>query len=351
MRIIREFWLPILIYLVFLSGYQMWKEQTLPVSKTDEKKIILISAGNTFSSVAKKLESEGLIRSKTAFYFIAWWKKATTKIKAGEYKLSPAQTPGEILDYLVQGRVCQYMVTIPEGYNLFQIDRLLTKAKLVSGGSFLDVASDRDLLKNLGINAVTAEGYIYPDTYKLTKAATAKDMLNTFVSRFWEVWDSEGFNNRAKELNVKVHDIVTIASIVEKEAMQPKERPLIAGVFWNRLNRNMPLQADPTVHYGILVETREKRDRLRLKDLRKETPYNTYINRGLPKGPISNPGKDSIKATLYPSKKDYIYFVSQNNGTHYFSRTLAEHEMAVDKYQRGPESNSDEVTDNSTLTF
>ena len=349
MRIIREFWLPILLYLVFLSGYQIWKECTLPVSETGKNKIVLIPTGSTFSSAAQQLETESLIKSKRAFYCLAWWKNATTRIKAGEYELSPTQTPVEILDYLVQGKIRQYMVTIPEGYNLFQIDGLLANAKLISSDSFLNVARDKGILRTLGIKADSAEGYIYPDTYQLTKDATAREMLRTFVNRFWGVWNSEGFSRKTEELDVKVHDIVTIASIVEKEAMRPRERSLIACVFWNRLKKNMPLQADPTVHYGILVETKVKKSRLRWKDLRKRTPYNTYVNRGLPRGPISNPGKESIRATLYPSKKDYIYFVSRNNGTHYFSRTLVEHNRAVNQYQRRRKYRSiKKTTDDST---
>lgn len=334
MRIIREFWLPALLYLVFLSGYHIWKECTLPVSETGKNQIVLIPTGSTFSSAAHLLEAKGLIKSKRAFYCLAWWKNATTRIKAGEYELSPAQTPAEILDYLVQGEIRQYMVTIPEGYNLFQIDDLLANAKLISSDSFLNVARDKNILRTLGIKADSAEGYIYPDTYQLTKDATARKMLRTFVNHFWEVWNSEEFSRRTEELGAQIHDIVTIASIVEKEAMQSRERPLIACVFWNRIKKNMPLQADPTVHYGILVETNVKKRRLRWKDLRKWTPYNTYVNRGLPKGPISNPGKESIRTTLYPSKNDYLYFVSRNNGTHCFSRTLAEHNRAVNQYQR-----------------
>ena len=334
MRIIREFWFPVLLYLVFLSGYQIWQECTLPVSETGKNKIVLIPTGSTFSSAAQQLETEGLIKSKRAFYILAWLEDATTRIQAGEYEFSQTQTPIEILDYLVQGKIRQYIVTIPEGYNLFQIDDLLANAKLISNDSFLNVARDKNILRTLGIKADSAEGYVYPDTYQLTKDATAREMLRTFVNHFWEVWDSEEFSRGTEKLDIEIHDIVTIASIVEKEAMRSRERPLIACVFWNRLKKDMPLQADPTVHYGILVETKVIKRRLRWKDLRKKTPYNTSVSRGLPKGPISNPGKESIRATLYPSKKDYLFFVSKNNGTHCFSRTLAEHNRAVNQYQR-----------------
>ena len=305
-----------------------------PVSKTGRDKVILIPTGSTFSSVERRLEADGLIRSKTGFYILAWWKGVMTSIKAGEYELSPAQTPQEILDYLVQGKVRKYIVTIPEGFNLFQVANLLEEAGLISRESFLSAARDKKFLHTLGINADSAEGYVYPDTYQLTKNATAYEIIRTFVNHFWEVWNSEGFGKKADEMDVTIQDIIILASIVEKEAMLPSERPIIASVFWNRLKKGMPLQSDPTVYYGILVETKVNRHRLRWRDLRKKTPYNTYIIRGFPAGPISNPGKASIRAVFYPARDSYLYFVSKNNGTHYFSRTLAEHNRAVDRYQR-----------------
>ncbi|NIA08210.1 MAG: endolytic transglycosylase MltG [Nitrospiraceae bacterium] len=337
MRIsIRSCW-PILLYLVFISvysGYRIWTGWMCPVSKTDKNKVITVPTGSTFSSVARRLEADGLIRSKTGLYVLAWWEDATTKIKAGEYLLSPTQTPQDILDYLVQGKVREYVVTIPEGFNLFQIADLLKEAGLTSRKSFLAAARDRQFLHTLGIDADSAEGYMYPDTYQLTKDATAHEIVRTFVERFWEVWNSEGFGKRTDETGVDIQDIVILASIVEKEAMRPSERPIIASVFWNRLKKGMPLQSDPTVYYGILVETKVNRHRLRWRDLREKTPYNTYRIKGFPAGPISNPGRASIRAVLYPARDSYLYFVSKNDGTHYFSRTLAEHNRAVDRYQR-----------------
>ncbi len=305
-----------------------------PVSETGSKLVVEVPTGSTFSSVAQLLETEGLIKSQRGFSLLAWWQDATNRIQAGEYELSTAQTPSEILDFLVQGKIRQYMVTIPEGYNMFQIADVLEKANLTSREAFLDAAKNIEFLNTLRIHADSAEGYIFPDSYYLTKDITVYDILRCFVSRFWDVWNSEGFDQRIRELGIGIQDIVILSSIVEKEAMRQKEKPLIAGVFWNRLKKNMPLQADPTVRYGILLETKVNKRRLRWKDLRKRTPYNTYKRRGLPKGPISNPGKESIRAVLYPSKKDYLYFVSRNNGTHKFSRTLDEHNRAVNQYQR-----------------
>jgi UPF0755 protein len=305
-----------------------------PVSKTGQDMVFTVPTGSSFSSVARRLEAVGLIRSKTSLYILAWWEDTTTKIKAGEYLLSPTQTPQDILDYLVQGKVREYVVTIPEGFNMFQIADLLKKAGLVSRKSFLAAARDIEFLHTLGIDADSAEGYMYPDTYQLTRDATAHEIVRTFVKHFWEVWNSEGFDKRTEKMGVSIQDIVILASIVEKEAMQPRERPIIASVFWNRLKRGMPLQSDPTVYYGLLVETKVNRHCLRWRDLRRKTPYNTYIIKGFPAGPISNPGKASIRAVLYPARDSYLYFVSKNDGTHYFSHTLAEHNRAVDRYQR-----------------
>ncbi len=305
-----------------------------PVSKTGREQVFTVPTGTTFSSVVRHLEADGLIRSKMGLYILAWWEDATTSIKAGEYLLSSRQTPQEILDCLVQGKVREYVITIPEGFNMFQIADLLKKAGLLSRKSFLAAARDRDFLHTLGIDANSAEGYMYPDTYQLTRHATAHEVVRTFVDRFWEVWNSEGFGKRAEKMGVDVQDVIILASIVEKEAMRPSERPIIASVFWNRLQRGMPLQSDPTVYYGLLVDTEVRRHRLRWRDLRRKTPYNTYVIKGFPAGPISNPGKASIRAVLYPARDDYLYFVSKNDGTHYFSRTLAEHNRAVDRYQR-----------------
>jgi len=317
-----------------LTGLATWLHWTKPAAETGSGRVFVVPQGSSFAEVAEKLRAQGLIRSADGLFVLAWYRKQTARIQAGEYKLYPWQTPAEILDALVQGKTLQYMVTIPEGFNMFQLAGLLEKAGLAERNAFLQAATDRELLDKLGIKALSAEGYLFPDTYRLTKDTTAGQMVRVFVDRFWEVWHAEQFHIKAREMGVGVHQAVILASIVEEEAMRPGERALIAGVFWNRLKKGMRLQADPTVRYGILVETRTNRKRLRWKDLRKETPYNTYKKKGLPAGPISNPGRESIRAVLEPSEEGYLYFVSKNNGTHHFSRTLAEHNRAVDRYQR-----------------
>jgi UPF0755 protein len=337
MRVIRELWWVLLSYAVFLACYEawmVWDGWMQPVSSDINGKVVTIPQGSTFSWVARRLEEEGLIRSQKAFSILAWWKEETGRIRAGEYMLSPSQKPKEILDRLVMGKTLQHMVTIPEGFCMYDIACLLNRSGLISRKSFLDAATDRRLLDKLGVSAESAEGYLYPDTYYLTRGLTAQEVVRSMVRRFWKVWKTEGFEARAEEMDVDVHDITTLASIVEEEAMLPAERPEVAGVFWNRLRNDMPLQADPTVLYGIMAASQVTKKRLKWKDLREYTPYNTYVIKGLPKGPISNPGKESIRAVLYPADTDNVYFVSKNNGAHQFSKTLAEHNRAVDKYQK-----------------
>ncbi|WP_457756042.1 endolytic transglycosylase MltG [Thermodesulfatator indicus] len=305
---------------------------TLPAAQGNKAtpQIVFIEPGTPLKKVALLLEQKGLIRNKWVFIGEAYILGLTDKIKAGEYELDPRDPPQKILKILSEGRVITHYVTIPEGYNIYEIARLLDKAGLCSRNDFLQVVQDKEFLKKFDIPGDTAEGFLFPDTYAFWRGISCRLIVATMIKRFWEVWNSE-FAERAKELGLSVKEVVTLASIVEKEAVMPQERPIIASVFWNRLKRGMKLQSDPTVRYAV----KRFYSRLRYRDLRYRDPYNTYIYPGLPPGPICNPGKASIKAVLYPAKTDYLYFVSKGDGTHYFSRTLREHERAVDIYQRG----------------
>ncbi len=337
MKFLFEFKWIILVYLLFMlawAGYNKWQEVMKPVAKSGPSVLFEISKGSSFKTIAQDLERHGLIRSKDAFYILAWYKEELASIKAGEYKLSPAMTPDEILEILVSGKVVRHLVTIPEGYNMFQIARLLERGGLLKKKAFIKVCTDWDFLRKSGIQEDSAEGYLFPESYYLSKSSTPKEIAQTFIGQFWKVWKDNGFDKRVKELNSSVHEVVTLASIVELEAAVSEEKPIIASVFWNRLRRGIPLQADPTVKYGVLIEKKIKKRKLTWRDLRKSTPYNTYTLKGLPKGPIANPGIDSLRAVLYPKKTDYLYFVSKGNGKHYFSKTLKEHNRAVDKYIR-----------------
>lgn len=342
MRLLKDFWWLLLLYAIFIGGYEAWNtwnEWMEPKDTAARSKVINIAPGMKFSEVARLLEDKGLIRSKMGFTILAWVKGVSGRLQAGEYQLSPAQKPDDILDYLVNGRVLKHIVTIPEGFNIYDVAGLIESAGLMPRQRFIEAAKDKTLLDRLGIDARSAEGYLFPDTYFFTKDATPQKIIAAMVERLKDIWKKDGFQERAMALGLTMKDVLILASIVEKEAAMPSERPVIASVFWNRIKRGMPLQSDPTVYYGILDGSgtgaiSDSTARLTKKDLRTTTPYNTYCIKGLPEGPIANPGREAIRAVLYPEKTDFLYFVSKNNGTHYFSKTLDEHNMAVAKYQR-----------------
>jgi UPF0755 protein len=252
------------------------------------------------------------------------------KIRYGEYTFSGRQTAKGIFDMLVSGRVTLHRLTIPEGYTLAQIAATIEEYGLGSSARVLAAAADRDLLRRLEVAAPSLEGYCFPDTYLVPRDLPPDALLARMVSRFREVFDDR-LRARAAELRMTVHEAVTLASIIEKESGIAAELPVISAVFHNRLKRDIPLMADPAVIYGI-----EGFDgNLRRSDLRRPGPYNVYLVKGLPPGPICNPGRKSLAAALYPAEVDFLYFVSKNNGMHHFSRTLAEHNRAVALYQRG----------------
>lgn len=318
----------------FACDYQ-WREWMRPVSEHNTPVMTQIPSGSSFKSVAAMLQKRGFIRSEHAFYLLAWYRNMLGALKAGEYYLSPSMKPGKILDIISTGRSIEYQITIPEGYNIFQIAAILKHAKLIKKkGEFIDTVRDAAFLKKVSIPAESAEGYLFPDSYLVPSGYTPQAIASLMINRFYEVWHAHAFDARVKKLHTTRQKVIILASIVEEEAMRQEERPLIASVFWNRIKKNMPLQADPTVRYGIMVEQQVRKKRLHWKDLRRSTPYNTYTIKGLPKGPISNPGLASIKAVLYPADTKYLYFVSRNNGRHKFSTNLRDHNRAVERYQK-----------------
>jgi UPF0755 protein len=237
-------------------------------------------------------------------------------------------TPAEILDILVSGRVRLYKLTVPEGYNQYQIAALVADADLATADAFLKSAADPALLRAKGIAADSLEGYLFPDTYYFPHQTPPGTIIATMVQNFWSVF-TPAFEKRAGELNLSVHQVVTLASIIEKETGIASERPLISSVFHNRLKRGMRLESDPTVIYGI----EEFDGNLTRRHLTTRTPYNTYRISGLPPGPIANPGREALKAALYPASTDYLFFVSRQDNTHYFSTNLKDHNRAVRQFQ------------------
>jgi UPF0755 protein len=322
---ISFFVVTILLSAIFLNLYLYSKE---PALKNADPKIITIGSGQNFGSVTRILDEEKIIRHPFKFKLIARIKGFDRNIKAGEYLLSSSMSPEKILESLVEGKVYLYRITIPEGFTLNQIASLLEDKNIIKGSEFLKNANNPTLTAQFGINAENFEGYLFPETYFFAKGISTQKIIFTMVKRFQTnfnpIWEK-----RPPDLNFSMHEIVTLASIIEKETGIADERPLISSVFHNRLNKNMRLQSDPTVIYGI-----ENFDgNITRKHLTTPTPYNTYTNAGLPPGPIANPGKASLEAAIFPPKSSYLFFVSKNDSTHYFSTNYDDHRAAVRKYQ------------------
>jgi UPF0755 protein len=303
-----------------------------PASWESNTKVVTILPGTGFADIARTLEGKGIVRDRRAFYLFARLQDAILKVKAGEYELHSNMTPSEVLAKLVRGDVIQYPITIPEGFNLFQISEVLDKAGVCSPKAFMDKVRDPILISSLAFEGENLEGYLFPDTYNFPKGYGEEPVIRQMVSRFNSIYAP--LAKKAEEMGLSRRDVVILASMIEKEAMDDQERPLISAVFHNRLHRGMALQSDPTAIYGMKREKNGNEGRITRQDLMRKTPYNTYQMTGLPKGPIANPGMKSLHAVLNPADVDFLYFVSKNDRTHYFSSTLKEHNRAVTRYQR-----------------
>ena len=290
--------------------------------------IISVRRGQALKSTANMLQQANLIKSRLKFILIARIRGLDKHLKAGEYLLSAAMPPRQILEIMVKGAVNLHKLTVPEGYNISQIAVLVENARFGSRDDFIKKATDAVVASKNGITASTLEGYLFPDTYFFPREVSIDKIISTMVNRFRSIFTTE-WEVRAKDLGFTVHQIVTLASIIEKETGAAFERPIISSVFHNRLKKNMRLESDPTVIYGI----KNFDGNLTRKHLGTPTPYNTYKIRGLPAGPIANPGRASLEAALFPEKTVFMYFVSKKDSTHYFSKTLKEHNQAVRKFQ------------------
>jgi UPF0755 protein len=320
------------VALAGVAAYQTIRWAEAPVVAESDRptpKIVRIVEGATFQQVAALLERERLIKSRSAFVLLGKTREADRKIHPGEYELNAAMLPADILAKLMAGRVVLHAVTVPEGYTMAQIADLLAQQQITNQAEFLRLTKDPAFIKSLGIPADSLEGYLFPDTYRFPSSMPAKDAIKTMVDALNEVFTSE-WTARANELHLSRHEVLTLASVIEKETGAKDERPQISSVFHNRLKKKIPLQSDPTVIYGLP----EFSGNLRKKDLSHPSPYNTYRWAGLPPGPIASPGAESIRAALYPAPSAYLYFVSKNDGTHQFSVTLVDHNKAVEKYQK-----------------
>ena len=323
--LISSFWGSLAIILI-VAGLLFFKA-SLPMSDNTQPQVFEVKSGMTLKQVSQELFRQNLIRSANAFQAIALIQDKEKLIKVGEYYISPSMLPAEILQRITSGKTVLHSITIPEGYRITEIANLLEEKDLADKNIFLQQAKNVELLE--GIPTSSLEGYLFPDTYHFGKRTTEAAIINKMVETFKERALKQEFLKRAEDLGFSYHEIITLASLIEKETGKDSERKQISSVFHNRLKKNMLLETDPTVIYVIDIFD----GNIRKRDLNIDSPYNTYRYKGLPPGPIANPGLKSIIAALYPATTSNLYFVSKQDGSHKFSATLNEHNRAVQKYQ------------------
>lgn len=324
------FWTALSFLMLFAFGaatvLYLW---FTPYGKGEFPKGLIVEPGTSLQQVSKSLEEEGLIRSGMLFLALALIKGDQGRIKAGEYRFSVPLSPMDLLEILSRGEVVLHPVTIPEGWTVKQIAEKLEQEGLVDAERFIKKAMDPKFASTLlGFSAPSLEGFMFPDTYHFSLGWSEERIIRVMVRRFKSVFD-QSMMERARQIGFSILQVVSLASLIEKETALPKERPIISGVFHRRLMLGMRLESDPSVIYGMA----DFDGNLTKEDLSTPHPYNTYLINGLPPGPICNPGRESIIAALYPSDEGYLYFVSKNDGSHHFSKTYRAHLRAVLRYQ------------------
>ena len=302
-----------------------------PISSKSEPVLIQIKTGTPAKLIAEELEQQHLIKNAVVFRLAARLQGLENSLQAGEYSISPAMTIGQMLTMMSQGHTAYQQLTIPEGYTVDQVAELLAEKKLANPAKFKALAKNFAPYPYMTATPNTkysAEGFIFPDTYRLARGTSEEELLTMMVKQFDTQLSPES-KQQAAELGLSVRDVIILASLVEKEAKFSEEQPIIAGVFFNRLKQNMPLQSCATIQYILGYPKAE----LSIQDTQIASPYNTYQNMGLPPGPIANPGDAAIRAVLHADKTDYLYFVADKQGKHHFSNTYEEHLLAINQVQ------------------
>ncbi|MFO7813299.1 MAG: endolytic transglycosylase MltG [Pelovirga sp.] len=327
----RHFFLIIVVAFIIIAGglaVSGWWLLTAPVTPPAAVSLD-VTPGSSLQRVARKLEEQGVISHTLLLRILAKWHDQEQQIQAGRYTFTVPATPGDILERLVRGDVDKVSLTIPEGYTLQQIIEEIDEAGYGEGDKLWQLAHDPEFIASLGIKADSLEGYLFPETYRFVPGTSEAGLLRMMVEQFRRTLSPEK-QEAARRLGLSLHQHVTLASLIEKETGVVDEMPLISSVFHNRLAINMRLQTDPTVIYGV----DDYSGFITRRHLNTPTPYNTYIIYGLPPGPIASPGRAALHAAVFPEETDYYYFVSRGDGSHHFSRTLREHNNAVQKYLR-----------------
>ncbi|KMP11952.1 aminodeoxychorismate lyase [Candidatus Nitromaritima sp. SCGC AAA799-C22] len=314
---------------VWILGGLFYYQASRPGGEDTRPVIVHIPPGATLKQISIDLKERRLIHSASAFRLLAHIRKKPTHIQVGEYELNPSMLPVEILNTITSGKTILHPVTIPEGYRITEIASLLADRGLVDKAVFIQTTHDPELLNSLNIPSDSVEGYLFPETYYFSKYTSERKIIQTLLDTFKQRVLTPELLKRLQAQEFSLHEIVTLASLIEKETGAGEERRQISAVFHNRLRKDMRLQTDPTVIYAI----KNFDGNIRKKDLSIDSPYNTYKYKGLPPGPIASPGLQSIIAALSPVETKHLYFVSRKDGSHHFSSSLKEHNRAVRKYQ------------------
>jgi len=313
----------ILLMSCLYSAYEM----LVPAQKANTNTEIEIPKGATYRLAVEILSDEKLIRDKKIFLLLGRLTGSDRKIRAGYYSIWAGMSPLDIFKVLRKGQIIEYEIKILEGDSLFEIAEAFAQTGIVTKEAFMKLSDSPNLLSAYGIKSPSIEGYIFPDTYLIPKGMRVEDALGTMINRMREKYSSELL--KSADTGMTENEVLTLASIIEKEAVVDSERSLIAAVYRNRLKKKIPLQADPTSIYGM----KSSKETITKADLQRKTPYNTYVIKGLPPGPIASPGLKSIRAAMHPADVAYLYFVSRDDRTHQFSTTIEEHITAVRLYR------------------
>jgi UPF0755 protein len=299
-----------------------------PTESFAQPRMVSIRKGASMTTAARELAQAGVVRSELAFVVYAKLTGRAKRLKPGDYAFRGGEAMPVVLTHLVDGDFMVVTVTIPEGMTVHQIGEKLEQVGLVCENEFDTAARGGKIATSLGLGPLGTEGFLFPATYRFSPRARTDQILSLMLGRFFAVL-TPAVEERLFELGLTAREMVTMASIIEKEAHAPQERPIIASVFYNRLKLGMPLQSDPTAQYNLEGDSERA-----VTAVRMTSAFNTYEIAGLPPGPIANPGMPSIQAALYPAHTDYLYFVARNDGTHIFSRSFAEHERAIAEVKR-----------------
>jgi len=297
----------------------------------ESERYVDVPSGLGTRAIGARLIDAGVIRDPLTYRFVLWRSGSSRRLQAGEYRFDHPMTPDEVIDKIARGEVEHVKVTFPEGLSIGDMAKIFAASGLGQAADFVSASKDVSLIATEDGSAQTLEGYLFPDTYDVPRRTSAAELVRQMVARFHEVL-AKDLHADADSNGWTIRQMVTLASIVEKETAQPDERPIVAAVYANRLHIGMALQCDPTVIYALELAG-QYTGNLRKDDLAYDSPYNTYKYPGLPPGPIGAPGKSSLEAVAHPADVDYLYFVSRNDGTHEFAKTLKDHNRNVQKYQ------------------